>query len=178
VGSELLVVVELELDELVESSVEVLVCPAVEGGRVLVVGAAEVGGGRVGRDAGEPARRSPAVVEEIPAKRLLGGLVVDSLATAGGDRVGVPGEEGAVRIPSRLPPHAPTATATASVAHRRSRLNRTNAPACSSPVDGKRIGRLRLGLGLIGTLRGSDGCWWLVQFCWLGAPPPLRVRSS
>jgi hypothetical protein len=144
VGSEVLVVEELELEEVVEPLVELLDGSAVEGGRELVVGR-KVGGGRVGLAAGEGARRGPALVEETPAKRLFGGLVVDSLATAGGERVGGSGEEGAVTIPSRLPPHAPTATATASVAHRRSWLNRTNAPACSSPLDDKRIGSLRPG---------------------------------
>jgi hypothetical protein len=131
VGSELLVVEELE--EVVESPVEEVVSSAVEGGRVLVVvGREVVGGGGVEVDAGEGARRGPAVVEDAPAKRLLGGMVVDSPATAGGARVGGwSGGEGSVRAPSRLPPHAPTTTATASVAHRRSRLPRTSAPACS-----------------------------------------------
>jgi hypothetical protein len=130
VGSELLVVEELE--EVVESPVEVVVSSAVEGGRVLlVVGREVVGGGVVEVEAGEGASRGLAV-EETPAKRRFGGLVVATSATAGGARVGGwSGGEGPVRAPSRLPPHAPTTTATASVAHRRSRLPRTSAPACS-----------------------------------------------
>jgi hypothetical protein len=139
VGSELLVVEELE--EVVESPVEVVVSSTVEGGRVLlVVGREVVGGGGVEVEAGERASRGRAV-EETPAKRRSGGLVVDASATAGGARVGGwPGGEGPVRAPSRPPPHAPTTTATASVAHRRSRLPRTSAPACSSPLDDRRIG--------------------------------------
>jgi hypothetical protein len=130
VGSELLVVEELE--EVVESPVEVVVSSAVEGGRVLlVVGREVVGGGVVEVEAGEGASRGLAV-EETPAKRRFGGLVVATSATAGGARVGGwSGGEGPARAPSRLPPHAPTTTATASVAHRRSRLPRTSAPACS-----------------------------------------------
>jgi hypothetical protein len=129
VGSELLVVEEPE--EVVESPVEVVVSSAVEGGRVLVVGREVVGGGGVEVEAGEGASRGLAV-EETPAKRRFGGLVVATSATAGGARVGGwSGGEGPVRAPSRLPPHAPTTTATASVAHRRSRLPRTSAPACS-----------------------------------------------
>ena len=169
VGSEVLVVEELEPEEVVEPLVELLDGSDVEGGRELVVVGREVGG-RAGLDAAEGGRRGPAVVEETPAKRLFGGLVVVSLATEGGDRVAASGEEGAVTIPSRLPPHAPTATATASVAHRRSRLNRTNAPACSSPLDDKRIGRLRPGFRPDRDLSGSCRL--------LAARPVLRARCT
>jgi hypothetical protein len=107
----------------------------VVGGRVVVVV-----GGRVvvlvvaRRDAavetGGRGRRWPTLVEEAAAVRLRGWRVVDGATAAGGAREGLasPLLAGAASTPSRVPPTAPSATATTIVAHRRSRLNRTNAP--------------------------------------------------
>ena len=72
------------------------------------------------------------VVEETPAKRLRWRLVVDGATARGRSRLEAsPEGAGAVRNPSRLPPPAPSAIATTSVAHRRSRLNRTATPVCA-----------------------------------------------
>ena len=107
----------------------------VVGGRVVVVV-----GGRVvvlvvaRRDAavetGGRGRRWPTLVEEAAAVRLRGWRVVDGATAAGGAREGLasPLLAGAASTPSRVPPTAPSATATTIVAHRRSRLNRTYAP--------------------------------------------------
>lgn len=127
------------------------VVPAVVVGVVVVGSAVVVVGGRVvvvvvvagrpvvlvvaaRRDAaaetGGRGRRWPTLVEEAAAVRLRGWRVVDGATAAGGAREGLasPLLAGAASTPSRVPPTAPSATATTIVAHRRSRLNRTNAP--------------------------------------------------
>jgi hypothetical protein len=110
------------------------------GGAVVVVGRAvelvvEVLATRRPVVAAGRLRRGRVVVEEAPAKRLLGRLVVEGATAWGaGARPGVASPGGAVRKPSRLPPPAPSAIATASMAHRRSRLNLTNAPRPRIPL--------------------------------------------
>lgn len=126
------------------------VVPAVVVGVVVVGSAVVVVGGRVvvvvvvagrpvvlvvaRRDAavetGGRGRRWPTLVEEAAAVRLRGWRVVDGATAAGGAREGLasPLLAGAASTPSRVPPTAPSATATTIVAHRRSRLNRTYAP--------------------------------------------------
>jgi len=128
-----------EEDEVVPAVVGVVVVGSavvVVGGRVVVV----VVAGRpvvlvvARRDAavetGGRGRRWPTLVEEAAAVRLRGWRVVDGATAAGGAREGLasPLLAGAVSTPSRVPPTAPSATATTIVAHRRSRLNRTYAP--------------------------------------------------
>jgi hypothetical protein len=110
-------------------------------GRAVEVVAAVVAGRAVA--AGGRGRRGRVVV--TPAKRLRWRLVVEGATARGGARPGEgsPEPAGAVSNPSRLPPPAPSIMATSSVAQRRSRLNRTDAPACASRSDGNRIGRLR-----------------------------------
>ena len=73
--------------------------------------------------------RGRVVVEDVPAKRLRWRRVVEAATSGTGASASVssPGA-GAVTSPIRLPPLAPSTTATASVAHRRSMLNPTNAP--------------------------------------------------
>jgi hypothetical protein len=107
----------------------------VVGGRVVVVGGAVVGAGARGRRAGR------AVVGVTASTALwtafLAGWVVACTAE-------VPGADGvwpeAVSRPSALPPPAPSTTATASVANRRSTLNRTKPPGCATYPDDKPIG--------------------------------------
>jgi hypothetical protein len=130
---------------LVLEPLEVVVPPVVVVGRVVLVvvdGARVVVVGRTVEVVGVVAGRRPAVaaveagvrraveVEETPAKRLRGRLVVEGATACGGDRPGEASEARgvAVRNPSRLPPPAPSAIATASVAHRRSSPNRTCRP--------------------------------------------------
>jgi hypothetical protein len=99
----------------------------VEGGAVVVVGrTVELGLGT--------ARRRGRVVEEIPATRPRGRRVVGAAASLEGPscRAASPDGPGAVTTPSTLPPVAPSTTATTSIAHRRSSLNRIHAPACAS----------------------------------------------
>jgi hypothetical protein len=119
----------------------------VVGGTVVVVVVAgrrvvEVGT-KAAVEAGARYRRGRTLVEVTPALWTRGRRVVDGATAAGGARAGPasPLLAGAVSTPSRLPPTAPSATATTIVVHRRSRLNRTNAPVCASPHDDKRIGR-------------------------------------
>jgi hypothetical protein len=83
------------------------------------------------------------VVEDAPAKPPRGRRVVEDATSAGtGLHAASPPGTGAVTNPIRVPPAAPTTTATARIAHRRSMLNRTNAPAYASRSDDKRIGKL------------------------------------
>jgi hypothetical protein len=100
----------------------------VEGAVVLVlVGrAVEVGAGTN--------RRRGRVVEEIPSTRPRGRRVVGAAASLGGPSCWAtsPDDPGAVTTPRTLPPVAPSTTASTSIAHRRSRLNRIHAPACAS----------------------------------------------
>jgi hypothetical protein len=71
-------------------------------------------------------------VVEIPATRPRGRRVVGATAPlAGASRSASPDGPGAVTNPSALPPTAPSTTATTSVAHRRSSLNRIHAPTCA-----------------------------------------------
>jgi hypothetical protein len=108
----------------VGSSVVVVVV----GRRVVVVVGRTVVGPAVGR-----ARGLGRVVEEIPPTRPRGRLVVGAAASlAGASSRASPGGPGAVTNPSTLPPTATSTTATTSVAHRRSSLNRIPAPACAS----------------------------------------------
>jgi hypothetical protein len=98
------------------------------GGAVVVVGrTVELGAGT--------ARRRGRVVEEIPATRPRGRRVVGAAASLEGPSccwTASPDGPGAVTTPSTLPPVAPSTTATTSIAHRRSSLNRIHAPACTS----------------------------------------------
>ena len=91
--------------------------------------------------AGSVRGRGRVVVEETPAKRPPLRRVVEGATSSTGARAWAssPGA-GAVTNPIRLPPPAPSITATTSVAHRRSMLNRTDAPAPASGSDDKRIG--------------------------------------
>jgi hypothetical protein len=118
VGSRVVVVVGSRVVVVVGRTVEVVV-EVVAGMRPAVATGARGRGGRV-------------VVDETPANRLRWRLVVDGATACGGARLGEAstGPAGVVRNPSRLPPPAPSATATTRVAHRRSRLNRTAAPVC------------------------------------------------
>ena len=69
------------------------------------------------------------LVDEAAANPPRGRLVVEGATSWTGASSGAsPLEAGAVRNPMRLPPPAPSATATANVAHRRSMLNPTSAP--------------------------------------------------
>ena len=96
---------------------------------VVVVGSSVVVVGRrvvvvVGRTVVGPA---------VGRARGLGRVVVGAAASlAGASSRASPGGPGAVANPSTLPPTAPSTTATTSVAHRRSSLNRIHAPACES----------------------------------------------
>jgi hypothetical protein len=106
----------------------------VVGGRVVVVGGAVVGAGARGR------RASRTVVGGMASTALwaafLAGRVVCTAEVPGA--VGVWPE--AVSKPSALPPPAPSTAATASVANRRSTLNRTKPPGCATYPDDKPIG--------------------------------------
>jgi hypothetical protein len=140
--------VELEVDG---SPVLVVAPTVVEVVVVLLVGARVVevvevvDGTRPALTAG-PRRRGGVVVEEIPATRLPGRPVVVEASVSAGTRAGASrAGPGAVRSPSMVPPPAPSSTATLSVAHRRSRLNRTTAPAPLSLSDDMRIGMSRPG---------------------------------
>jgi hypothetical protein len=73
------------------------------------------------------------VVAEVPATRPRGRRVVGATAPSAGTSCSAsPAGPGAVTYPSALPPTAPSTTATTSVIHRRSSLNRIHAPACAS----------------------------------------------
>jgi hypothetical protein len=99
----------------------------VEGAAVVVVGrAVELGAGT--------ARRRARVVEEVPSTRPRGRRVVGAAASLGGPTCWAtsPDDPGAVTTPRTLPPVAPSTTASSSIAHRRSSLNRIHAPACAS----------------------------------------------
>jgi hypothetical protein len=110
----------------------------VVGGRlvVVVVSGRLVVVGRLAVVAGGSGDRRGGTLVETPAVRCRGARVVVVATEAGGARTGAgsPWLAGAVSTPSRVPPTAPSATATTIVAHRRSTLNRTNAPVCASPV--------------------------------------------
>jgi hypothetical protein len=94
--------------------------------------------------AGNPRGRGRVVVEEAPANRPRCRRVVEeATCSTGASPWASPSATGAVTNPSRLPPPAPSSTATTSIAHRRSTLNRTNAPARVSRSDDKRVGNLR-----------------------------------
>jgi hypothetical protein len=121
----------------------------VVGATVVVVGrtveAVEVVTGLSPAVAAERTRgRGRVVVEEAPPTRLRCRRVVEeATCSAGASPWASPSGTGAVTNPSRLPPPAPSSTATTSVAHRRSMLNRTNAPERASRSDDKRVGNLR-----------------------------------
>jgi hypothetical protein len=114
----------------------------VVGATVVVVGrAVELAGPGPAGATGSSPGRGRVVVEDVPAKRLRRRRVVEGATSGTGASASrsSPGA-GAVTNPSRLPPLAPSTTATASVAHRRSMLNRTNAPVrlpirCSTDRD-------------------------------------------
>jgi hypothetical protein len=94
--------------------------------------------------AGKTRGRGRVVVEDTPANRPRCRRVVEeATCSAGASPWASPSATGAVTNPSRLPPPAPSSTATTSIAHRRSTLNRTNAPARVSRSDDKRVGNLR-----------------------------------
>jgi hypothetical protein len=79
--------------------------------------------------AGRTRGRGRVVVEEAPANRPRWRRVVEGATCCAGARPWAsPSGTGAVTNPSTLPAPAPNITATTSVAHRRSMLNRTNAP--------------------------------------------------
>jgi hypothetical protein len=102
----------------------------VVGAAVVVVGrAVELAGLRPAVAAGSTRGRGRVVVEDVPAKRLRCRKVVEGATSGTGASASrsSPGA-GAVTNPSRVPPLAPSTTATASMAHRRSILNPTNAP--------------------------------------------------
>ena len=116
--------------------VEVVGRAVVVVGRAVEVGAEVVAGLRPAPAAGRTRGRGRVVVEETPAKRLRGRWVVDGATSSAGARVQVASspEDWVVTNPSRLPPPAPSSTATARIAHRRSKLNRTYAPVCALPI--------------------------------------------
>jgi hypothetical protein len=121
-------------DEVVAPVVVVVVVSGrvvvVGGGLVVVVVAGRlVVGGRLAVVAGGSWDRRGGRLVEAPAVRRRPRVVVGA-TEVGGARTGAgsPWLAGAVSTPSRVPPTAPSATATAIVAHRRSTLNRTNAP--------------------------------------------------
>jgi hypothetical protein len=98
----------------------------VEGAVVVVIGrTVELGAGT--------ACRRGRVVEETPATRPRGRRVVGAAASLEGPSCRAPSPDGpgAVTTPSTLPPVAPSTTATTSIAHRRSSLNRIHAPTCA-----------------------------------------------
>jgi hypothetical protein len=102
----------------------------VVGGAVVVVGrtvelVGAIAGLRPAVAAGSARRGARVVVEDSPAKRLRSRRVVDGASASASS----PGA-GAVTNPIRVPPAAPSTTATASVAQRRSMVNRT---VCSWP---------------------------------------------
>jgi hypothetical protein len=128
--------------ELVVSSTVVVVVVEVGSTVVEVVGATVVVVGRTVEVVEVVAGLSPAVaagrargrgrlvVEEPPANRPRCRRVVEGATCCpGASPWASPSATGAVTNPSRLPPPAPSSTAATSVAHRRSMLNRTNAPA-------------------------------------------------
>ena len=85
--------------------------------------------------AGRTRGRGRVVVEEVPANRPRWRRVVEGATCCGGARPWAsPSGTGAVTNPSALPAPAPSITATTSVAHRRSMLNRTNAPRARLPI--------------------------------------------
>ena len=85
--------------------------------------------------AGRTRGRGRVVVEEAPANRPRWRRVVEGATCCAGARPWAsPSGTGAVTNPSTLPAPAPSITATTSVAHRRSMLNRTNAPRARLPI--------------------------------------------
>jgi hypothetical protein len=139
---------------LVVVSPPVVVVVVVDGSTVVVVGRRVVVVGRTVEVVEVVPGLSPAVaagsrrglglvvVEDTPAKRPRFRRVVEDATCRAGASSPAPSSPGAgaVTNPSRLPPPAPSSTATISVAHRRSMLNRTNAPARAFRSDDKRIG--------------------------------------
>jgi hypothetical protein len=98
-------------------------------GRTVEVEAEVVAGVRPAVEAERTRGRGRVVVEEIPAKRLRGRVVEGATSSVGARvRAACPPEDRVVRNPSRLPLPAPSSTAAARIAHRRSMLNRTAAP--------------------------------------------------
>jgi hypothetical protein len=90
--------------------------------------------------AGSAGRRGRVVVDETPSKRPRSRRVVEGATSwTGASPCTSPPGPGAVTNPIRLPPLAPSITATARVAHRRSIPNRKMPPHASQPDD-KRIG--------------------------------------
>jgi hypothetical protein len=104
----------------------------VDGGGLVVVvvaGRLLVVAGRLAVVAGGSGDRRGGRLVEAPAVRRRPRVVVGATEVGGARTVaGSPWLAGAVSTPSRLPPTAPSTTATTIVAHRRSTLNRTNAP--------------------------------------------------
>jgi hypothetical protein len=127
-------------DEVVAPVVVVASGPVVVvvgGGLVVVVaGRLVVVAGRLAVVAGGSRDLRGGTLVEAPSVRRCGPRVVVGAAAAGGARTGAgsPWLAGAVSTPSTVPPTAPSATATTIVAHRRSTLNRTIAPARASPA--------------------------------------------
>jgi hypothetical protein len=105
-------------------------------GRTVVAVVEVVAGLRSTVAAGTARGRGRVVVEEAPANRLRGRRVVEDATCSGGARLWAAslGWAAEVRYPSRLPPPAPSSTATTSVAHRRSMLNRTKGPRVRLPT--------------------------------------------
>jgi hypothetical protein len=106
----------------------------VVGATVVVVGrmvelVEVVAGLRPSVAAGRVRGRGRVVVDETAAKPPRGRFVVEGATSwTGASTRASPLEAGAVTNPIRLPPPAPSATATANVAHRRSMLCPTSAP--------------------------------------------------
>jgi hypothetical protein len=114
--------------------VVVVVVLVVVGRRVVeVVGAAVVVVGREVEVVGAGRARFRGLVDVVPATRPRGRRVVGAAALVGGASCSLapPDGPGVVTNPSVPPPIAPSTTATTSIAHRRSSLNRTYAPASS-----------------------------------------------
>ena len=84
--------------------------------------------------AGSTRRRGRVVVDDAPAKRPRSRRVVEGATSwTGASPCTSPPGPGAVTNPIRLPPLAPSITATASVAHRRSIPNRKMPPHAAQP---------------------------------------------
>lgn len=109
--------------------VEVVVATVVVVGRTIEL-VVVVAGLRPSVAAGRARGRGRVVlVDEAPARPPRGRRVVEGATSCtGASSRASPLEAGAVRNPIRLPPPAPSATATAKVAHRRSMLRPTSAP--------------------------------------------------
>lgn len=111
----------------------------VVGAAVVVVGrtveVVELVAGLSPAAAGKTRGRGRVVVEAAPANRPRCRRVVEeATCSAGASPWASPSATGAVTNPSRLPPPAPSSTATTSIAHRRSTLNRTDAPRARLPI--------------------------------------------